>query len=92
MANSTYLHFTTSGNTGTLGGTGSSAMLYAINVNTAAASAVLTVKVKDTNGATIAVIDASAAKSLTFGEGLLVNNGIFFSLSGGNADITVIGG
>ena len=90
MQDATFLHMTTSGNTGTLGGVGSSAKLVSVNVNTGAASAVLTLKRKDTNGATIAIIDASAKGSYQFG--CLVNDGIYCSLAGGNADVTIVGG
>jgi hypothetical protein len=78
---------TTSGNTGTLGGVGGGGTLVSVNVNTGAASAVLTLKVKDTNGATIAVIDASAKGSYQYGCN--IQNGVFASLAGGNADVTI---
>jgi hypothetical protein len=85
--NADFLHFTTSGNTGSLGGVGSHGVLYTVNINTAAASAVLTIKHKDTNGATVAVIDASAKGSYNYN--IKLSNGVFASLAGGNADCTI---
>lgn len=85
----TFLHLAAPGN-GTLGGPGSGANLISVNVNTSAASAVLTLKVKDTNGATIAIIDASAKGSYQYG--CCVPSGIFCSMAGGSADVTICGG
>lgn len=85
-----YLHLTTSGTNGTIGGVGSGAVLGFVNVQTATASAVLTLKEKDTNGATIAIIDCSAKGSYQYE--CRVNNGIFCALSGANADVTITGG
>lgn len=87
LSNADFLHFTTAGNTGTLGGTGSHGMLYTVNVGTGAASAVLTIKHGSSSGTTVAVIDASAKGSYTFN--IKLSNGVYASLAGGNADCTI---
>jgi len=76
-----------------IGGTGSAAKLNTVTVNTGAASAVLTIYDGPSAavGRKIAVIDASASKSLNFG-GSVCKDGITVVLSGGNADCTVNAG
>ena len=71
----------------TCGGVDSATVLGFVNVNTAAASAVLTLKEKDTNGAVIATIDASATGTKAYFS--THRDGVYCALSGGNADITV---
>lgn len=80
------------GNLGPIGGTGTGANLHRINVNTAAASAVVTVYDGQSASAPAvkkATIDASAKGFYDF-AGAWFKNGIFCVLSGGNADVTVI--
>src|SRR5439155_22561676 len=88
MSGSTYLHFTTAGNSGTVGSTGSGAVLRAVNVNTGAASAVLTIRDGSATGPIIAVIDATAKGCYQY-EDIVVGNGVYATLTGGNADVTV---
>lgn len=82
-----FLHMTTAADTGTLGGAGSGTILNAVNVNTGAASAVLTLRLQNSSGAIIAVIDASAKGSYYFNA--LCPNGVYCALTGGNADVTI---
>lgn len=68
---------------------GTSVTLVAINVNTGAASAVLTVyDGVDATGTVVATIDASAKGSYWFG-GVRLPAGLCVVLSGGTADVTV---
>jgi hypothetical protein len=68
---------------------GSSVTLVAVNVNTGATSAVLTVYDGiDSSGAVVATVDASAKGSYWFG-GVRLPGGLYVALTGGNADVTV---
>lgn len=88
MKNSNYLHRATVGD-GVAGATATHAELVSVNVNTGAASAVLTVyDGTSTTGTTVAVIDASAKGSYWFGYARL-HNGLYYTLIGGTADITI---
>jgi hypothetical protein len=62
--------------------------LWGVNICTGAASAVVTIKETDTNGATIATIDASAKGTYNF-WGLRSQNGFYIAQTGGNSDFTV---
>ena len=73
--------------TGTIGGTGSSTLLGFVNVNTGASSAVLTLRKSSSTGAVIATIDASAAGVKAFFA--TYKDGVYYALTGGNADITI---
>lgn len=78
------------GNLGPLGGAGTGANLHRVNINTGAASAVVTVyDGQSASGVKKATIDASAKGFYDF-AGAWFKNGIFCVLSGGNADVTVI--
>lgn len=74
---------------GTITGSGEYENIHTINVNTGAASAVLTVKETGT-GSNIAVIDASAKGSYLYD--CICEGGFTAVLSGGNADVTVTHG
>lgn len=86
-----YGHLATANDTFSLGTSASGAYLYRVNVNTKAASAVVTVyNGTSTSGATVAVIDAATAPiSIPF-DCLRLPAGCFVKLTGGNADVTVI--
>lgn len=74
--------------TGIIASANSNTELWSVNINTGATSAVF--KLYDgtsASGTLIATIDASTKSSHAYG--VLCNGGIFFDLSGGNADITV---
>lgn len=68
-------------------------VLWTVNVNTGAASAVLTVydgptvANPSTTGSVVAMIDASSKSSQVFG--VQVTNGLYLVMTGGNADVTV---
>ena len=62
--------------------------LWTVNVNTAAASAVLTIyDGTSTTGSKVATVDASQIASK--GYGISCPNGIYINMSGGNADVTI---
>ena len=82
-----YVHLTTSGQTQRIGGNNAWSTLWTVNVNTAAAAAALTIYDGDSSGSVIAVVDATSAKSLCYG--VVAKNGLYLSLAGGNADVTV---
>lgn len=67
--------------------------LVCVTVNTGAASAIL--KLYDgqdsTSGTLVAQIDASVGGAYWFG-GARLSKGLYFDLSGGNADITIVFG
>lgn len=74
--------------TGVITGANSNAELWSININTGASSAIF--KVYDgtsASGTLVATIDASTKSSHAYG--VICNGGIFYDLSGGNADVTV---
>lgn len=65
-----------------------SSVLWTVNVNTGAVSAVLTIyDGTSASGTVVAVIDAASKGSWTYG--VLCDDGIFAVLSGGNADVTI---
>ncbi len=72
---------------------GANSRLYRINVNTKAASAVVTVyNGTSTSDPVVAVIDAATASiPLNYG-GARFPAGLFVKLTGGNADVTVVAG
>lgn len=80
-------HVTTAGQTITVTATNEHTPLWRIIVGTGAASAVVTVK--DGNGATISVIDASAKGYYDFG-GARLQGGFTAALTGGNADVCAV--
>lgn len=82
-----YIHFTTSGNTATVGTAGASSELVAVNVNTGGASAVLTI-VDVTSTVTVAIINCAALASLQY-RNIRIQGGLKATLSGGNADVTI---
>lgn len=72
------------------GGPGSGARLWAVNVSTSAASAVVTIYHGTSASApVVATIDASAKGSYVY-LGAYYGNGLFVKLTGGNALVTVI--
>jgi len=80
-----WIHLTTSGQTGTAG---ANTMLGTVNCNTAAASAVLTIyNGTSASGTVVAVIDCSRVGSHWYGVRLPA--GLYYALSGGNADVTL---
>lgn len=71
-----------------VGGVNAWPTLWSVNVNTAAGSAVLKIyNGTSAAGELIASIDASGKGSYVYGVGL--KDGIFYDLSGGNADVTI---
>lgn len=67
---------------------GGDAQLWTVNVNTAAAGAVLTIyDGTSTSGAKVATIDAS--KNGSYCYGVVCKNGIFLDLAVGTADCTI---
>lgn len=76
----------------TLGAAGAGAYLYSINVDTAAASAVVTVyRGTSTSGTVVATLDASS-KSTSHFYGSFFGSGLFVKLTGGNAKVSVVAG
>ena len=66
------------------------AVLAYVNVNTAAASAVLTIyDGQSTTGTKVAAIDCSSSTGRQFTYMIRCPNGIYAVLTGGNADVTV---
>lgn len=64
------------------------AELGTVNINTGAASAVLTLyNGTSGSGTVVAVVDASTKSSHAFV--VLCENGIYYDLAGGNADVTI---
>lgn len=74
--------------TGILAPAGGDAELWTVNINTGAASA--TLKIYDGTSATgtlVAQIDATTKSSHCYG--IFCRGGIYYDLSGGNADVTI---
>lgn len=74
--------------TGIIANQNSNTELWSVNVNTGAASAVF--KIYDgtsASGTLVATIDASTKSSHAYG--VICNGGVYYDLSGGNADVTV---
>lgn len=91
------LHFTSAGDSHSAGGNGESAMLAQVNINTAAASAVLTVykgpfspSTPSTTGTKVATIDCSNNSSRSLTYMIRCPGGIYAQLTGGNADVSLI--
>lgn len=64
------------------------AVLWTVNVNTGATSAVLTIyNGTSASGTVVAIIDATSKSSHAYG--VYCDDGIFAVLSGGNADCTI---
>lgn len=82
-----YTHLTASGQSVTVGGAGADTQVVSVNVNTGAASAVLTIS-DSTSLVNVAIIDCATKISLFYG-GIRVPGGAKFALTGGNADVTV---
>lgn len=78
------MHLSATG-TGTI--SGADTVLWTVNINTGASSAVLTLRNGTVGGSIIAVIDATTKSSHAFGT--LHKTGIYYDLSGGNADVTI---
>lgn len=90
--NPTVGYLATANDTFTLGGPGAGANLYSINVDTAAASAVVTVyRGTSTGGVVVATIDA-ASKSTSHFYGAFFGTGLFVKLTAGNAKVSVVAG
>lgn len=86
-----YGHLATANDTFSLGNSTAGAYLYAVNVNTKAASAVVTVyNGTSTSDPVVAVIDAATAAIDHDFHCLRLPKGCFVKLTAGNADVTVI--
>lgn len=73
-----------------VGSTGGSVKLWAINVSTAAASAVVTVyKGDSTSGTVVDTIDAASKGSNRY-YGAEFRDGLYIKLTGGNALVSVV--
>jgi hypothetical protein len=75
-----------------VGSTQSDVQLFAINVSTAAASAVVTVYEGDSTSGTVKDTIDAASKGTTHYYGALFRNGLFVKLTGGNAKVSVVYG
>lgn len=70
---------------------GSQATLLQVNINTAAASAVLTLyNGVSTTGTKCATIDCSSSSSRSLTFGTRHSNGLYGQLTGGNADVSIV--
>jgi hypothetical protein len=88
---STYAHLATANDTYSLGSATGGAILEAVIINTAVASAVVTVyNGTSTSGAVVGVIDASTAPRTIRYDCLRLSQGLFVKLTAGNADVTVV--
>lgn len=83
-----YKHLSATGTGTIIGGPNSWPVLWSVNVNTAAGSAVLKIyNGTSASGELVASIDASGKGSFVYG--VAMKDGIFYDLSGGNADVTI---
>lgn len=86
-----FKHLSATG-TGAISPANSTTVLVSVTVNTAASSAVLKLyDGQDNTGTLVAQIDASAQGNYWFG-GVRLHAGLYYDLSGGNADITIVHG
>lgn len=82
-----YLHLSAQG-TKNSGASGSQAELWTVNVNTAAAGAILTIyDGPAASGVVVAVIDCSFGRSLCYGT--RCHNGVYGVLSVADCDVTI---
>ena len=83
-------HLSTAGShVGPFGDKGSGANLHSVIVGTGAASAVVTVySGQDNTGSVVSTIDATAFRYADF-KGSWLSQGLYVTLAGGNADVSV---